>query len=268
MTYDLAGAFNYSRDTHTGETSVTDYIFPDMHVTRDMATESSLDKQHGGNASFRALYRNGATVISNTAGVVITKTPGNFRRDATSFTPGVYPSDISLTQSDKSGLSPSWEGYYMFTLPKEISLSMRPTASYGRYRRDYSFVSSGNPITNHATDDAWQYNLSTTMQKQFGNQSLGLSVSGGGNGNRMNYAGTNPAKVNTRFNFADIQIVGNLRFGKLWIQGNAGGAYSHTSINNTSKTELYPRYFIATGYNINDKNRLSLAPNCPTGQFP
>ncbi len=259
MTYDLAGAFNYSRDTHTGETSVTDYIFPDMHVTRDMATESSLDKQHGGNATFRALYRNGATVISNTAGIVITKTPGNFRRDATSFTPGVYPSDVSLTQSDNSGLSPSWEGYYMFTLPKEISLSLRPTASYGRYRRDYSFVSSGNSVTNHATDDAWQYNLSATMQKQFGNQSLGLSLSGGGNGNRMNYAGTNPAKVNTRFNFADVQLVGNLRFGKLWMQGNAGGSYSRTSINSLSKTEFYPRYFVAAGYNINDKNRISLA---------
>ncbi len=259
MTYDVAAGFNYFRTTHTGEKSVADYTFPDMSVTRDMATVSSLDKQHGGNATVRALYHHGSTVVSNTVGVAISKEPGNSRSDATSFTPQVYPSDIAHRHTDNSSVTPSWNGYYMFNLPKDVALSLQSFASYGRHRRDYSFASTDRDIRNDAKDDAWMYNLSAALSKQLGNQNIGLLISGGGNGNCMTYTGTSPAKVNTRFNSADIQITANLRFGKLWLQGNAGGSYAHTSINRISKTELYPRYFIAAGYNISDKSRLSIS---------
>lgn len=259
MTYDVAGSFNYLRNRHSGQNSTTTYRFENQDVVRDITTESAFRQSRSGNASARAIYRNGQTVVSNTVGVSCSKTPGDHTGQHTSFTPGIYDSDLSVQRSVESSVAPAWNGEYTFPLKNAMTLQLSPEAAYAHYTNDYAYTATGTDIRNNVTDNAYNYQLSAMLQKQLGHQALSLRVYGRGEGNRMKYRGTNTADISADQYSAGATLSGNLSFGRFWMSANAGGYMVHTRLNDASRTEVNPSYFIAAGYNINEKNRVSVS---------
>ncbi len=259
MTYDLAGGYSYSRNNHNGANTTTDYEFRDININRsEMATKSRY-KQDIAFLSFRTIYQSNKIVILNTLGVKSIKQPDCFINTNTSFTPEIYKSDISQTKSDNSSLMPSWNGNYQFYLPNNFTFVINPSASFGKFSQKYNFITTEASIINDVKETAWDFSSNASLQKQIKSHSLSLSLLGGGQGNNMDYTGTTPAIVNTQYYYGGGQISANLRFGKVWLQGNIGLYFNHTSINDEALNELHPKYFIAAGYSFNNKNSIALA---------
>lgn len=259
MTYDVAGNFHYLRNRHSGVNSTTQYHFPELDVVRDISIESAFRQSRTGNASARAIYRNGQTVVANTVGVSCTNDPGDRIRQQTSFTPGIYPADLSEQTSVESSVAPSWNGNYIFPLKNAFTLTVSPEAAYAHYRQDYGYTATGTDIRNNVTDNAYNYQLSGSLQKAFGRQSLSLRAYGRGEGNRMKYRGSTSADVAADQYSAGATLSGEVSFGNFWASGNIGGYMVHTRLNEASKTEVHPSYFIATGYNFSEKHRISIS---------
>lgn len=259
MTYDLAGGYGYNRSTHVGEHSTTDYVFPANNVKRIETTDNGLLKSQSLFASFRAIYKNDKSIVSNTIGIQSLKQPDCSEINSTSFSVEAYPSGQTQTFSNNSNYSPSWSGDYQFYLPRNLTLIFSPSASIGKYSQDYKFLSGDKNIINNVDEDVWGIGATATIQKQLNAHSVSFSMSWGGQGNNLEYTGTSPANVSTKYHYGGGRVSANLQFEKWWVQGNVGLFLNRTSINSQTKNEISPKYFIATGYSFSRKHSLSLS---------
>lgn len=259
LTYDLSGGFNYNQSRHIGQNTETSYKFPEQEITRTETAGEGINKSRTIFAALRAIYQTPKTLISNTIGLQAVDHPDCFNSSNTIFSPEVYQSDMTQTNSDNSNFTPSWTGNYQFILPQKYTLIFNPSASYGKYRQNYDFQSKSTSIINDVEESAWAFGLDATLQKQIKSHSLSLFVSGGGRGNNLEYSGTTPTEVNTRNYYGVGRFAANMRFGKTWLQGNISLIYSRTTVNEYHKNEISPAYFISAGYTFNRKSNISVS---------
>lgn len=259
MTYDLSGGYAYRHSSHNGSNSISKYQFPDQSITRTENTESNMSKIHKSYSVLRAVYQSENVSVSNTLGLNISRKPDYHQLSNTTFEPAVYKSEQALTKNDYSSISPAWNGNYYFKLQDGYSIVFTPSASYAEFSQDYAYTDEDVNVVNNIEENAWNFNVNAILNKQIQKHSLSFSLNGGGQGNNLTYGGTSSAKVNNRYFYGTARLGANLRFGKAWVQGNVDICYNHTSVNDKSKTEIHPKYFIAGGYVFNKKNKLNLS---------
>ncbi len=257
MTYDINGGFTYINSDHNGENSIAEYLFPDQQIDRTVSTIESGSKQRTAFAALRAVYQANKAVISNTVGLSGSKRPDGYQLNETAFSPAVYGKEAASTRTDRTSLTPVWRGNYQWYLPKNMSLVVEPSASYGKYTQDYAYTSGSEQVINSVDEKAWSFDASATVHKSINRNSISLSLGGGGQGNDIEYSGTTPATVDTRYYYGGGRLSVNIQSDKAWMQGGAGLYYNRTSINKESKNEVHPKYFISGGYVFNDKNKLT-----------
>lgn len=259
MTYDVAIRGAYQDSKHVGGHSITNYEFPDEKVTREENTETGASKVRMLTSTFRAVYQTSKTVISNTIGLSSSRQPDCFRIDRTDFSSSLYTSGQTATNTDARNFSPTWNGTYQFFLPKNYSLVVNPSVSYGDISQEYAYKSGDNLIQNDVDESAWNYGISLTLQKRINQHAISFSLNGSGKNNELEYTGTTPTKVMTKQYNGSAGIDFNLGFNKVWTQGGVKFVYEYTDVNSHKKAELFPKYFVAAGYNFNSKNNISIS---------
>lgn len=259
MTYDLSVNYDYSKNSHIGEYAITDYVFPEDVVRLIESTEDGLSQNRVISAIFRAVYQSERAVMSNTIGFQGMKTPNCHQVDKTNFSSAMYLSGQTSTSTENRNFRPSWSGAYQFFLPKNFSLVFNPTISFGAISQRYDYISANALIENDVDETVWNFSISTALQKRINNHTISISLSGGGQNNKLEYFGTTPSDVETKYYYSGGRLAANLNFGKAWVQGNVGLYYNCTKINEKDKSEIVPKYFIAAGYNFNERNNISIS---------
>lgn len=259
MTYDFTARYNYTNDKHNALDTKSSYKFADYDITRIEETQESHNENRNGHATMRAVYNSDKTVISNTFGVELSKIPDNYSSKLCTFLPQIYEPSTYEQQESSRSVAPTWSGNYNFILPNNFSLSISPSASYGHFNNSYYYSQARqNIVENKVKEDAWKYDASAMLTKNFRQNFSGFaSAGGGGRCNNINYYGTTPAYIESRYNYAGITIGANYWLQNLWFQGNATLSYNHYSNNGETINETTPKYFISMGYMFNDHSSLS-----------
>ncbi len=258
MTYDAAANFNYKRSTHDGSTQKTIYRFPGLEITREKDVKSSDAASRSGYGTLRATYASDKTLITNSVGVWVSKTPYVDIDYATGFSPmGIFANGVDRQYRTSSSASPSWRGSYLWYLPKKYSLTVDPSLSYGHYTTGRVFSTQNEDITSFATDNSLNYRLVVTAQKQFGKHNVSLQGSLNGKWNETSYEGSTASS--SRFNEVNTDIMGRIRsnFGSGWLMAHAILTCYNTKFDNYRKTQIYPVFFIGGGYTFKNKHRIT-----------
>lgn len=268
MTYDVAVDLGYNRNKHTGMHSVAKYTFPEGDVHRSEFTDEGFAQNRSLSTIFRAVYQTEKSVISNTIGFNRESQPDCYRVDITDFSSDLYLSGLSNTNTESRNFSPFWNGSCQFFLPNGYSLVISPSASLGKFFQKYCYQSNNVLIENNVDEKAWDVSTDLTLQKNINKQSISLAIFGVGQHNDLKYTGTTPSNVVTKYYACGGRLSANLRLNKWWAQGNVGLYYNHTSINSIRKDEIAPKYFIAAGYNFNNKNNISISSEMSYWSIP
>lgn len=260
MVYDAAVGYSVYRSRHDGFASKTVYGMPEGDIVKDEATLSTLGTNHNPFATLRAVYATEKTTVSNTIGLQYRYSPDDIQDVATDFSSPAYISSRTHSNTRRRRISPSFDGTYRFLLPRSFSLVVSPNANYGHNTSDYIYdYGEGKSIVNNVKEDTYSAFLSALAQKNWGRQSLGVSVNGELKGDRIVYEGTNPSKVNSTSNAIGMRLRGNLAFGNFHFNADVKCYFSRKSYDKQHFYEWLPGYFLYGGYTFNSKNKISFS---------
>ncbi len=259
MTYDVYTGYDHFKSNRESSASVTEYDFDDGTVIRSRSTPESHWENNEAYLSARAKYATEKTVISNQLSIRHSDTPENLVVRQNEYTPAIFPSGESFVTSTYRSLTPSWNGSYHFTLPRSLRLVVSPSATYARNNSFSDFTEDGTGILNRVKEDAWNANISLALSKNWGRQSMSVSLNGELGDNRLHYTGNNPADIHYASQGIGAFLRGNFVFGKFWIQPSVKCFITHTSFGNENYTECLPGYYVAGGVNFSRKHQLSVS---------
>lgn len=250
----------YIDSDHTGERTETAFDFDEGTVVRSRRTDGNHINYQNAYATFRARYATDNTFISNTAGIQGSWQPHNYSNFLTSYSPQIYPADIEKSITDNSSVSPSWEGYFRFILPREWMLIISPKANYAYNSNRYTYHADGvAPVVNEAAEKAWNSFVSIGASKRWGRNTLSVWANGEFKGNHLKYSGSNPATVNVTEQAAGVRVEAATAFWKARLNASAKCYLSHTDFAGYHYNEWLPSYFISGGITFNPKMSLHVS---------
>lgn len=265
MTYDLSAAFDYSHSRHDGYSSRTVYDFHEGEVERKAGTTSQFNKTLAPNVSFRAKYENGSMIISNTAGVSMTRIPDSWKKGTVAFSSPTYPSSAFESSSDSENKGTEWSGQYYFVLPRRFSMSVSPFLNYYHIDRNDSYINPADTrIENRISEDALQTRLRADLTKSIGRHSIGALVMGGYNDNRVDYRGSTDSDIRQKEWYVSAGVNTRLNFNNFNWRFNGWVSYQSTSLNGRRYREWLPHFYTTAAYTIDDRNSLRLSAEYST----
>lgn len=268
LVFDLTAGAHFFATTHSGSDSRTTYLFDDEEIVR---TEKILDNKFHNNGEFvaaRLNYSGDKYLISNKIGLNAWNVPVQKSRIGSEFSPQVYIGDIAAKSAHRSGITPYWVGNYQWNLPAGFFLSFAPEAAYTHNSSYSTFNSDNSNICNDISENAWQVKGQMVLQKKIKKQALTLSIYGDYSSNKLEYAGTSPSSVKESLGSFSAHLGANLRFSKFWLQGSGGIVVEKRKIDALSQANVTPKFFVAAGYQFNDKNQVSVSSELSTWTIP
>jgi len=257
MTYDVGVYFRHYRSRHSGQDESSSYRFQTQDVEVERNVENSLEKKRELLTYFRAIYKTDKIMISNFVGLSSDKMPDNFVEDSESFSSGMYDPGTGKSVTDASRLSFSWEGNYQFFMANDFTFVLTPKISYGKNRRDYSYMSDNDLIENFTDEKMWVGYFEAMLQKKIGRNSLSAKVYGQAKGNDIDYYGTSTASQRGRNYYGGVWLQGQLTFGRLTLQPNVTLYLDCLKLDGAKETRFSPEYRISGNYLFNDKHRMT-----------
>lgn len=269
MTFDLAGGFDYYNTNNMYSNSQTWYKFAEGDLTREQTTTDARQSRRSGYATLRAIYRTDKSTISNTFGFAGTNAPGNYTNLLTTYTPPLYDVGNAMTRTGRSTFSLSWKGFYQWLFNNGYSLVITPGAAYSRYNNKSSYLyNTDNKVINNALDKSWNYEVYVEGQKQVRSHSFGLAASTNVQGNVIRYTGTTPSSVHTSQIISQLRFIANLKFYKLWFQGNLSLRHQYNKLNDEVRNFVQPHIYAIGGMTINSRQSVLMAMEYAIGQIP
>lgn len=250
MVYDVAGNFYDEYSTHGGSDRRDLYRLPGGDITRQTETERSRSLSQNWYASLRGVYTTQQTVIQNTLNVNGSRSPYNDRTDLTRYLPPVFPDEPESTSRNSRSIGGSWTGYYRFFLPHGFSLNLKPGAIYGHNDSNSLFESEGLDLVSDVKEDVWSFSLDATLQKSLGRHALMFTAKGRYDRNDLDYAGSNPAEVNSRMAMYDADLEAYLNFGSFRLNASASLFGDRMSVNGKVTSMMQPNFYIFGNYNV------------------
>lgn len=259
MTYDAAGNFSYYKTRHTAYDNLSLYAFPNIDIAKRISTTGNRYSTRMGYGTLRAVYSTKKAMLINTIGINVSNQPYNNSSYATVFSRQPYFTDGNeATMNHKSSLSPTWNGSYLWYLPKDFSIKATPSLSYGHFSSSSQFVSEDATITTVAKENNIKYSLGLTLQKKIKSHSFSIESTIVQQWDNIRYTGTVPDDIHYRYLGASIGGNGYLQFGKYWIGLGVNGNYIRTSYGNGAMNEFTPTGYAVMGYTFNDKHTINL----------
>ncbi len=269
MTYDAAANFSYNNYTHEGREAQTTYRFPAYDLVKHEKTIDSESKKRNGYGAIRAIYNSKKSLIINSFGINVSKNPLNDYKNYTQFFPNNYYGDgIDERHVVRNSVSPSWNGSYLWYMPRNYSLSIDPKFAYGHYSNSNTFLSNDAVINNDVKENNINYSLAATVRKQIKKHSINLSLLVSGTWDDLKYQGTTPSHVIYNDIYSGIGISANLKFDKSWISTYVTAKYSHASFSGISKNQIVPFFILAAGHKFNPKHQMSITLSYNSQDIP
>ncbi len=258
MTYDVAAGYNWTQNNHSRSETTSNYKFSSEDLTWSAKTDESRASSNSEYATLRAVYSTENLLISNTVGYQ--GSGGHSRQsEENSYTPQIYKDGVSRSVSGERSNSANWRGSYQITLPRSMSLSITPNLRYAHHSNDYLYSLDDDGILNFAREDAWSSSLSAFGQKKWGQHSLNIGLTGEFRDTRINYDGSDVARVHSWYGSAGIAASCYLQFGGFWFMPDVRLYYTHNVYDDIKYDDLRPVYFIQLGYNFNQRNKLEMS---------
>lgn len=257
MTYDISTGYYYEKDTHSRSVAQSDYRFTDSDVSWLVESDARHYRYDTEYVTFRAIYSDDRNRVSNTVGYQ--GSGGRFRRRQRNwFTPEIYPDGISTEGIDSRSNSATWKGVYQFFMPRAVTLSINPTFRYSHHVSGDSYSTEENVIATDARENAFSGFINADCRKQWGKQSLSVSVFGELLDNRLNYEGSNLSETNSFTGSVGARLSSSLILGNFWLSPSVSLYYSYKKFDDVKDTQLLPKYYIELGYNFNDRNKINM----------
>jgi hypothetical protein len=258
MTYEAAFRGAYTNSTHMGVQQHIVYDFPDEDVTYDSEYGGATKKSHTINASLKGTYQTDKSVISNRLTINYGRMPDFIKNISDKYSSPLYNfGDVYSNESTKKRVL-SWDGNYMFFLPHEFSLTLNPKFSYGKHNSNYLYSTGDFSVTNDVSDDAYMGRLGVSVNKNWSKLFLGVGLSGSYEQHDLDYQGSLPAIVNSKYYELEPNIKGRIQFGKFMLSAAVYANLTRSDISGVKNDECNPQGQIYLYYGINSKNTLTV----------
>lgn len=259
MTYDVYTGYDHFKADNEYSNSVTAYDFGKHNVEWKQTTPESEVETNEAYLSTRAMYQADNTRITNQLSIRRNDTPEAWQLSRNDYTPEIYPSSDSRRTQNRRSLTPSWRGNYQFSLPNSMQLVVTPSATYSHNGSNTLFAEDGTEILNNVKENSWNANAGAGLSKNWGINSLTVSLNGEMADDRLNYRGDNPSDIHYTFWAAGARVSGSVVFGRLRLQPSAKFYYSWTAFGDDHYTQALPGYFISGIFKIDRHNQLSFS---------
>lgn len=265
LTTDLFAGFNFSDDTHRGTSLTETYRFPqsDGSMKEIVRQQKFLDSKSIVKSvplSLRLTYSTGKVSIRNSFGFNHSSTPTNWSRGDLMIS-GSPEESIYRNSSSSHTNSLYWNGNFFFMLPRDWSLYISNTFSYGHNNNRSGYLSEldGFSLTNNSKEDSYSNNVIMSMQKRFSpSHSLNLNYQYKIDYSRVDYFGSSQLTehyaspgMNGGFNYDynDQNIHFDLAGGVEW-NGHRVNGFKQYNTSPYASTNFI--------YSFNSQNRLGL----------
>ena len=259
MTYDITLSDNFRESNKAGTVSNQNYFFNDgTSLDQIQKTISSYNHTEAYAGRFRALYTSDKVVISNIIGLYYNKTPQSLESQLISF-PKVSQEFIENSSLKTKALSPSWQGNYNFTLPKDFYLSFQGNFSYTH--NNYNNLKESDEFVvfdNRVKEDAYGYIARLSLQKNL-KKAGSLTLTGYYQGDifstHYNQSGVfSSQSVNTQY-VAPVLLYG-LQISRFMLKTQVGAIYIRNKVSDLITSTVTPQV-ILNGYWSKDSHSLS-----------
>ncbi len=259
MVYEASGGYNYSRTRHSGSNAVRHYMMPSGEVTLTNNTDESFNRSQGAFGFLKAVHQSENRVVSNIVGVTYSGKPESWTNNSELFDSPLYQSGMSHRRSTADNIALSWYGEYQFVLPAAFSLIFTPSASYADYKSDSYYKGGDDEIINDSRDKAWSLDLVANLSRRFGQHTLSLQGYYFHTSHNLDYLGTVPAEVFNHNNSGSVVLQAYFNLGRFTFIPKVTANFIRRNINDIITTEQSVRPFVQLMYQINNKNRLTIA---------
>ena len=257
MTYDVYTGYDHFKADNEYVNSVTAYDFGSRNVEWKQTTPESEVETNEAYLSTRAMYQTDNTRISNQLSIRRNDTPEAWQVSRNEYTPEIYPSSDSRRTQTRCSLTPSWRGNYQFSLPNSMRLVVTPSATYALNTSNSLFAEDGTELLNNVKENSWNANAGAGLSKNWGRNSLTVSLNGEMSDDRLKYRGDNPSDIHYTYWAAGARVSGSVVFGRLRLQPSARFYYSRTTFDSDHYKQALPGYYISGMINIDRHNQLS-----------
>ncbi|MDE5998411.1 MAG: hypothetical protein K2G77_09415, partial [Muribaculaceae bacterium] len=174
MTYDLAAFGQYDDIYHNGQETTEVFRFPQADGTvktieRLSNTSSSRDSHTTGRLSFKATYSSSDITARSILSAGLTERPALDRNGEVTYTPEEYPNSLYSSKSSKKDKFISFNGSYVFKLPKEFGLTFTPSYTFSQTDQNSSYLQDTfDPIFNSADDHTSKLSGYLNLNRNFG----------------------------------------------------------------------------------------------------
>lgn len=258
MTYDVSAGCFYEIDHRSRMEEQTNYQFPRGEVNWYLSTDDRRYNHNTEYATFRAVYSDTRSRVSNTIGYQGNNSRLRFR-NRNVYTPQVYPDDISRSGQDFRSNSATWRGTYQFYLPQDVTLMVNPRLMYSHHFSSNSYTSDNKDIITDARENAWHGFVDVSGMKKWGKQSLTVSLYGEMADNKLHYVGSDLVRVHNFTDAVGVGVSSRLYFGRFWMSPSVSLYYSYQRFEDISDRQWLPKYYIELGYSFNERHKLSLS---------
>jgi hypothetical protein len=259
MTYDVSVDYNYVNSKHFYSNYNSEYMFPNRSIQSEKNATASNFKHRILTALFRALYRTDKTVISNIVNVSSNKMPKYYTAYNETFNVDDYVSSISENFTNYNYTTVSWVGNFQFFLPNDFTWITKTTASYGKFDDGNKYIVDNSSVINNTDENAWSADVSTSLSKNFSNNIITFEVTGGAEGNDIEYSGAIPYTVDAMYYHGGVRVNGSFKINKVSINPTVRFYIDRNTFDGVGYTRYNPKYFITASYLLNSKNKFNFS---------
>lgn len=263
----VAGSISYN-DKFRGHEIETfrDISVGDKHydeISRTTRNGSNyLSQNNSQNVSFRATYATETAQITHSVFYNRSGNPLTRNLSEVEFSDDVFPASSALSRESGQTLSPSLHGSYYFALPKDNSLIIDWTFTYGSTRR-YSAYQLGDlsPIVNNNRESSYAPEIILQYSKSFShNNTFRTSLMSFNTIYRTRYDGSYDGlqKLLSSENMLFLEYMQNWKCG-LSLYSRVGASYVLGRLNGVNTLKQWnPRLGLQLQYKINDRHSASV----------
>lgn len=221
-----------------------------------------LNQNNSQNVSFRATYATESSQIIHSVYYNRSGNPLTRNLSEVEFSDGVFPSSSALSRESGQTLSPAINGSYFFAMPKDNSLIIDWTFTYGSTRR-YSTYQLGDlsPIVNNNRESSYAPEIILQYSKSFShNNTFRTSLMSFNTIYRTRYDGSYDGlqKLLSSENMLFLEYMQNWKCG-LSLYSRVGASYVLGRLNGVNTLKQWnPRLGLQLRYKINDLHSASV----------
>ncbi len=266
MTFDLYANTEHASSRHNGQTSTEHFHFTDLYEEGPATIErlsnplsSRLTNNENG-ISFRAIYSNTKTQISNSIAFGYKSTPVDELESSLAYTGNIFPATISHISQSRVKRIVDYNFLLTHTINSKTSFNLLANYVYGHNNSKYIYSEEDIKIINNAKEDSHYIMLSPQFVWSInGHNSLVAYMFWEYIGNRVKYSGDSPS-YQKYYLWGPLTGVRYVYHCEKWQAGTQFGcSYTRTGLEGYPvSTDLAPKGNVFATYAPNQKNQFEL----------